>query len=502
MAPFPASNSYFLFESVEKNDVLGPAHRFAFIFVTLLLVFLIISISAGLIATRQLAVPIRELQRGAKIISQGNYAYRLKIETNDEIEELAHQFNQMAQAVYERETLLAEQQKQLEETVIQRTTELRSEKEKMQAILDNVPSAFLLLDENCHILSASAAIQKITGHSQQKVIGQKCYEIFPNKDICKHCAINNKSGKREITYFVETQTKKNEDTVFIEHISVPLILNDQNPAHLEILTDITERKKFEEHFLQTERLAATGEMAAVIAHEMRNSLTSLKMILQLQRELSKTEENAQSLQVATQSIHRMETVVNNLLRFARPANYEFQSKDINQLIEECLLFIQPQFDKKNITITKTFQEEIPEILLDVNHMKEAIINILLNSAQAIDGHGKILIKSELTRLGRTIEDYGFSDQKTFSFHGSSQKVILSKGQRVVRIEFQDNGPGIPSKQLSKIFDPFFTTKLNGTGLGLTTVKRTINQHGGIIRVHSKLKRGTTFQIFLPIRRPA
>lgn len=497
---FSGGNSYFLFESVEKSYVLGPANRFAFIFVMLLLVFLAISISAGFIATSQLASPIGELKRGAQIIARGNYKYKLKIETNDEIEELANQFNQMADAIRERELRLEEHQKQLEEIVVRRTAELRNEKEKLQAILDNVPSAFLLVDKNKKILSASAAIQKITGFSRQAVLGRKCFEIFSDPSICENCMMATKQSQARPSVFIETQTRNGNDPIYIEHITIPLEINHQYPVFLEILTDITERKKFEEHLIETERLAATGEMAAVIAHEIRNSLTSMKMLLQLEQEGNSEDDLERSREIVLSSIYRIEEVVSNLLRFARPSPPDFQTRDLNQLIEESILLVRPQLEKQRIRLVKELDPKVPEIDIDSNHMKEAIVNLLLNATQAVNGNGEIVVRTQLTVLKHRIDDFVYSDRYNVKTPLEFDKVVIPRGEQVAIVELKDNGAGIPPNYLRNIFDAFFTTKLNGTGLGLTIVKRTVNQHGGIIRVQSKVNEGTTFQIILPIRR--
>lgn len=499
-ASFPGENSYYLFVSVEKDEVFGPAHHLRSVFIMLLLIFLVIAVFAGFIATGQLVGPIRKLQKGAEIISQGNFSHHLNIDTNDEIEELAHQFNNMADAIRKRENLLEKHQEQLEETVQLRTAELRDQKETLQAILDKVPSAFLLLDENGYILSASAAVQRITGHSQENVIGQQCYQIFSNKKNCQNCAMKDPSRWEKVSAFIETQTKSEGETAFIEHIFFPLILHDQKLAFLEILTDITERKKIEEYLVQTERLSATGEMSAVIAHEIRNSLTSVKMILQLQQEKNKTNESAHPLEVAAQSVYRMEEVINDLLHFARPTPFEFQNLNINRTIEESVQFVKPEFDKRSIILRMALDPAIIDIQLDANHIKEAIINILLNASQAIEQNGEIFIQSKLTRLSRRMEDFAYTSRKNPGTYLVAPKMILAKGEAVVTIEIKDSGPGIPQKNLSNIFNPFFTTKLNGTGLGLAIVKRTVNQHSGIIQVRSKLKKGTGFQIILPVRR--
>ncbi len=499
-ASFPGGNSYYLFVGVGKDEVFGPVYKFRSVFIVLLLVFLVIAISAGLIATRQLVNPIRKLQNGAEIISRGSYDRHLNIDTNDEIEDLANQFNSMADAILNRETLLEDHRKKLEETVQLRTAELRDQKETLQVILDNIPSAFLLLDENCRILSASAAVQQFTTHSPEDVIGQPCVEILSNQEICQNCKVNNPSRKKKSATFIEMQSGEGEEAIFIEHISIPITLRDQEPATLEILTDITKRKKIEEHMLEAERLAATGEMSAVIAHEIRNSLTSIKMILQLQTEKSETKEKALPLEVAAQSVYRMEEIINNLLRFARPAPFEFQSGNINHLVNESVLFIRPQFEQLHIVLKKTLDPAIPDIQMDENHMREAIINLLLNAGQAIGYQGEVLIETELTRLNQKLEDLTYTSREITVTQLSARKVVLTKGEDVVIIKIKDTGPGIPQKNLNQIFDPFFTTKLEGTGLGLTTVKRTVNEHGGIILARSIKDKGTTFQIILKVRR--
>lgn len=498
-AQFPGGNSYFAFKSVDKAYFLGPVRNFAGILIGLLIIFLGISILFGYLATNQLAGPIRKLQTGAEIITRGNYSHRLQIETNDEIEQLALQFNRMADAINEREKLLEGHQKQLEEMVLSRTQELKSEKEKLQAILDNVPSGFLLLDENCQILSASAAIKNICGFDHRKALGKKCFEIFPNDSFCKNCPAQGDKKLAEISTFIETQINPHGEQIYIEHISIPLRLNGDHQTFLEILTDVTERKKIEENLLKTEKLAATGEMAAVIAHEMRNSLTSVKMILQLQRESKNSEADLDSLEVAIQSIYHMEEIVNNLLRFARPTPFEFNIENINQVIEESLLFVQPQFEKKKIKIRKKLRANLPDFYLDASYMKETLINIFLNSLQAIQNNGETIVNSELVRLPKTLEDYAYSKDKSDQSVDRGYKVILKQGTAAIHIDIKDNGIGIPQNNLNKIFDPFFTTKLDGTGLGLAMAKRIINQHGGIIQVESESNEGTTFSIILPIR---
>jgi len=498
-ARFPGSNSYYLFESVQRKFILGPARHFAFIFIPLLVLFILLSISFGYLATSQLAGPIKKLQRGAEIIAQGNYNYHLNIETNDEIEQLAHQFNQMAEAIRDREKLLEEHRRKLEEMVVKRTYELQNEKEKLQAILDNVPSALILIDNNNNIISASAAIQAITRIPPENFIGKKCFEIYLLDHPCDICPGRGNPTHPSWQPYIQEITLTDGDVKFIEHLTVPITLNHNQKATIEILTDVTERKKLETHLLKMEKLVATGEMSAIIAHEMRNSLTSVKMILQLQIEKNSNREDRQSLEVAFDSILHMEEILNNLLRFAKPSPFEYQQANVNEIIEECLIFIQPHLSKKKLKIYKDLDEQLQNQKLDINHFKEALINILLNAIQAIDSEGEISISSKQLKLTRKIEDFAYTENLSANLADNQYKVVLGRGREVVVITIKDNGVGIPRKYLDKIFDPFFTTKLSGTGLGLVTTKRIINQHGGIITVRSSPGKGTVFKIILPLQ---
>jgi PAS domain S-box-containing protein len=500
VTPFVEGTSYFIFEKVNEKYIFAQAQTFAYISFGFILLFLFVSISMGFLATNQIAKPIKELKKGAEIISRGNYSHRLAIRTNDEIEELAYQFNLMAEVLAERDRQLDNHQKKLERTVVERTSELYNEKEKLQVILDNVPSAFLLIDENQNILTASAAISNLANLDPQSIVNKKCSEAFGNNLICDNRTMMNSGQKKDISNFIESRYDSTGDIQFIEHTTIPISLNENKYLTLEILTDITNRKKTEEHLLKLEKLITIGETTALIAHEFRNSLTSVKMLLQLQRETSESNEDIKSLNQSLDSLNRMEKIINNLLRFSRSVSPELKYCSINQIIEESLLFFQPQFRKKNISVQKMLNLELPGIMIDDNLLKESIINLLVNAMQAVKINGKLKIVTDKFIVPSDINDFAYVGKITPGKISDQHKITMNKGSEVIKIELQDNGAGIPKQNLPKIFDPFFTTKSGGSGLGLAMVKRSINQHGGIISVNSSPGSGTTFIILLPIRR--
>ncbi|MFQ5676536.1 MAG: nitrogen regulation protein NR(II) [bacterium] len=270
-------------------------------------------------------------------------------------------------------------------------------------------------------------------------------------------------------------------------MSIPIRRNGQTEKVLEIVTDVTARKRFEEQLIRTEKLSATGEMAAIIAHEMRNSLSSVNLILQVMTDsVERASEDAKSLEVAIGSVNRMEAIVRQLLEFARPSETKFQSASINDLLEQSLAFCKYQFHRKEIQLEKKLAADLPLFNIDVEMMREVLINLLLNASDAVDTRGHISIETCLLELPDTLKD-----------NHEHRTILLTKGQGTLRIQVRDDGEGIDEETLKRIFDPFFTTKTQGTGLGLTMARRAIAEHGGVLRVQSKKGQGSTFTIFLP-----
>ena len=493
VARFTGASTYHLVESANRSVILGPAKRFATIFIGLLLIFLAVSVGLGYVATSQLAGPIGKLQRGAEIVAQGNYNHRLTIDTNDEIEQLSKQFNRMAEALSEREGLLADQQRKLEGKVRARTRELRSEKDKLQAVLDNVSSALILLDEDRNVISASAGTESVLGIAAADVVGKNARTVVPEGEAREVVEDAAPQGVTLIT-LAEADGKRR----FLEHYSVAVALGEIRGASLEILTDVTARKQIEKHMLRAEKLAATGEMAAIIAHEIRNSLTSVKMILQLQREKSKMGDERRSLDVAIGSIRRTEDVVNSLLRFARPTKLQLQLAEVNDIIESSVAFITPIADKQGVSVMATLASELPQASLDAQQLQEAFINVLLNAVQVLERGGVVQVDSCQKVLDEAVEDFVYADAPEDHSDHSGQRVSIEAGAPVIVVTIRDSGPGVDKEQAVRMFDPFFTTKQEGTGLGLTMVKRTVNRHGGTVTAANAPEGGALFTIILPV----
>jgi PAS domain S-box-containing protein len=383
--------------------------------------------------------------------------------------------------------------------VHQRTRELLEEKTKLQLLLDNVPSAFVLLDPHFRILTVSAAFTRVTGLPLSDAVGK----LYAEVDASSVDGIWTRAYTEGLN---ETQTRQihhpDLGDRLLEYVAVPMKEGDQTTALLLIITDVTERKRLEQQWVQTEKLVAAGEMSSIIAHEFRNALTSVKMIVQLvgeSKHFSKSEKK--SLGVALDSIRHMESIVSELLSFARPKPLQFKLTNVNRVLRDSIEFIKPHAQRNSISLVSRLDADIGELPLDESLFKEAVINVLLNAIQAIEAQGdrarrgKVSATAGRVRLpapltGRTFP--GSPDQ------ASAPEIVLPRHGRCVRIDISDNGCGISQDQLKKIFDPFYTTKTNGTGLGLPMVQRTIVAHAGVLKVESFPGKGTTFSIYLPI----
>lgn len=487
-----------VFVSVSESAVMGPARSYTMTLFGFLVVFLCCAIGLGLLATRQFTTPISQLQRGAEIIAEGHYEHRLNVETHDEIERLAAQFNRMAASLQAHDQELRAHRMHLEDMVLLRTKELLEEKTKLQLLLDNVPSAFVLLDRNFRILTVSAAFTRVTGLPSDGAIGKQYSEVDEAGGSMWASAFSNGA--------IESRTRQVRHPVsrdrLLEYIAVPMKEENVIAALLLIITDITERKRLEQRMVQTEKLVAAAEMSSMIAHEFRNALTSVKMIIQLFGESGHfSRPERKSLGVVLDSIRHMERIVTELLSFARPKPLQFKPTNVNRVLRDSIDFIRPHLKRKNISLASSLDANVGEHLLDESLLKEAIINVLLNGIQAIEANGRVAKRGRVAATSKCVR---LPAPLTGGvYRGSADKasdpgITLPRHAECVQIEISDNGCGIADDHLEKIFDPFYTTKTNGTGLGLPMVQRTVAAHGGVLQVESTVHKGTTFSIYLPI----
>lgn len=237
-----------------------------------------------------------------------------------------------------------------------------------------------------------------------------------------------------------------------------------------VIKDISRKKRAEEEILWAEKLSMTGKIARSIAHEVRNPLTNLSLALeQLKDEIPEEVEDAELyFNIIERNANRIGTLVTELLDSSKPKSLQLSRQPLSQVIKESLKLVKDRVKLQNMKLKQSFGKDLPDIALDSDQIKIALLNIFINAIEAMK------------------PDEGVLSIKTY------------QEEHTVCLEVTDNGRGISKENLGKLFEPFFTAKKGGMGLGLTTFQNIIQSHLGKVKVTSELGQGTTFLISFPV----
>jgi signal transduction histidine kinase len=233
---------------------------------------------------------------------------------------------------------------------------------------------------------------------------------------------------------------------------------------------------------RAERLATLGEVAASLAHEIKNPLAGIAGAVGVMAdELPAMDPRREIMAEILDQIHRLTKTVQDLLTFARPATPTIAPCDVHQVLDRVLLLLAEDPAAKKLQVARDYQAGLPRVDADGKQLGQVFLNLLLNAAQAMPGGGQITLATRLNGAS-----------------GVSEEGLRPADDHVVEVRLTDTGPGIPSAVLPEVFTPFFTTKPRGTGLGLAISRRIIEDHGGWIRAESPPGQGATFRIGLPV----
>ena len=253
---------------------------------------------------------------------------------------------------------------------------------------------------------------------------------------------------------------------------------------LMVVTDITALKRLELQIRRSDRLASLGTLSAGMAHEIKNPLVSIKTFAQLLPERYHESDFRETFSgLIVHEIDRIDSLVNQLLRFARPAKPLLRPMHTHEILDKTLRLVQHRLYQKEIKVTQKWEAPIDTIRADGDQMEQVFLNFFLNAMDAMKGGGELTVSTE-TRSGESLVT----------------PLLPEDGERneALHISIRDTGEGIKKEDIARVFDPFFTTKNFGTGLGLSVVHGIIEEHGGQIEVESELAKGTSFHIFLPL----
>jgi two-component system sporulation sensor kinase A len=342
---------------------------------------------------------------------------------------------------------------------------LRESEAKYRLIAENMSDLIGVLNVDGVALYASPSHKTVLGFPPEHYEGKCVFDLVHPEDIAL--------VKQRFGTMLETKERTRVEFryahfdghwVFVEAHGTPVIDEYGNVEKVVVVArDITKRKQTEEQLLKSEKLAVVGQLAAGVAHEIRNPMTALKGFLQL---ISRQAENARYCNIMLSELDRINTIVDEFLMVAKPQVQKFQHNDVRDLLRDVITLMNAQGTMSNVRVSINFDPSIPLVLCDGNRLKQVFINIIKNAIDAMPSGGEIEIQVKN------------EDNKVF-------------------IRFLDNGCGIPEERIPRLGEPFYTTKEKGTGLGLMVSYRIIEAHHGDIRISSEVNKGTIVEVVLP-----
>lgn len=352
--------------------------------------------------------------------------------------------------------------------------EILTTKNYTEDILNSITSGVVATDISGKIAIYNMAFEKMLGAEGRQLKSKDIQEVFSENIDLRELIKGTTSGKEIKNIESLLITKSQEGGTPVNFSSV--ILKDgagKNMGFLFVITDLSERKELEGRVRQADKVAALGTMAAGMAHEIKNPLSSIKVFSQLILQRYDDEEYRKKFyEIIPNEIARIDRIVESLLGFARASQPKLKKCNIVNIINDTLKELDELISRSNINVSKKF-DEVPEITADNDQIMQVFSNLILNSINAMPDGGELRVYVTKGKKEQREEPY-------------------------VTVSIIDTGYGIPKENLKKLFDPFFTTKHGGTGLGLTIAHSIIEGHKGTVDVESEVGKGTSFVVTLPV----
>lgn len=358
----------------------------------------------------------------------------------------------------------------LQETYIVKKT-LNEMKVYTSKLLETMDNAVISVDSNGNIKTFNRKSEEIFGKKKEEVLNKDCQEVLNLKIngecLLKKCLLEKKNITQEIILEEKGLKKK------ILDLNTSFLIDESGKITgvVAVIRDITEIKNLNEEMARHKRLVALGKLSAGIAHEIRNPLSSIRGLAQfIFNSFSKTDERKEDLNTIIQEVDRLNKLVVQVLDFAKLKKPNLIRFSLNDLIRKITELFKIEIKDKQIKFNLELSPDISQIQADEDQVRQILMNVIINSIQAIPKKGEIKIKTEKAPL---------------------------KGEPAIKLIIEDSGIGITEKDFNQIFDPFFSTKEKGSGLGLSIVYKLVEAHQGEIKVESKEGEGTKFIILLP-----
>ena len=431
--------------------------------ISLTIVFVI---GSAYVLSNSIVRPLLSLTEGTRRMIHGNLSPQVKVRSNDEVGVLADSFNNMVEELNSRRWRLL----QTLQALRQSRKEIIRERNFKDTVFENIETGLLTFDGECMVTSANGPACQILHIDRpgNNCSWQNLLVKWPElKEVLDGWFSDSRVGNNR-TFRVYVPLERQGQKLTYRMALFPLSFRQQE-GWLLTIEDLTERVNMRQQMARMDRLASLGRMSAGIAHEVRNPLTGVSLLLdELHDRLLGQEKDQQLIQRALGEIERLESLVNEMLHFSSMPEPKLVFGRIEKVLQDSLFLLRKQCQRQNVKLTETIAPDLPEVLMDADRLKQVLLNLLNNALEAMSDGGELSIEIEV-------------------LHDD------------ILLRVHDTGVGIPADQLPLVFEPFFTSKGQGTGLGLAISYNIISDHGGEIQIESQTDAGTTVLVTLPIK---
>ena len=365
--------------------------------------------------------------------------------------------------------------------------ELSQEKTFREKVIEGMINGIFAIDLDGNVTLANTSVREMSQLPLQEITKLNINDLIVG-ETTRHERerpfLSILQDRMPLTYHEAFLKRKDGIHIPIRLNASPLVGEDKEiqGAIIEFV-DLSEMKRMEEEIRHLDRLAVLGRFTSAVAHEIRNPLTGIAAGIQyLNRGEHLSIDQRENISFILNEVERLNRIITDLFKVAKPQRLQYQKVDIPSLVNRGFQSVSGIFENKRIDFDIDFDDNLPIIEVDPDQIVQVMINLIKNSAEAVEEGGKVWIKSK-------------------TYEGGDVEVVREKDKNLVCIEIFDNGWGIDPKDQEKIFEPFFSRKKGGTGLGLFVTHSIIQQHQGRITVLSQPGDGTTFRVYLPINRP-
>jgi two-component system nitrogen regulation sensor histidine kinase GlnL len=348
-------------------------------------------------------------------------------------------------------------------------------------VIDSVGDGVIVTDVSGRVTLINPAAEEIVGVSRRHAVGNQVAALLKGEEFLLEMVEKTTATGMTISDHENIVLKRPGRHTPVNVTTTPLLMaGGERAGTIIVLRDITNLRELEGAVRRADRLSSLGTLAAGLAHEIKNPLGGIKGAAQLmEMELPENAELREYTRVMLKEVQRVNRIVEELLELASPRKLELGPVNLHKVLGDILLLQKRSDLGRKITFHQKFDPSIPPILADEALLTQLFLNLIKNAVEAVTDGGNIRVSS------RVLADYSYTPKG-------------ERRSRMVAIEVEDDGPGIPEEYQECLFTPFYTTKVKGTGLGLAICQKIAAEHRGMVKMESDPGRGTIFTVIIPL----